>query len=220
MKTLWKILTLSALLWFPIQADVKHFQTLDKAVETFIKAVEDHDKTVLEELFAEHYWVIVNEKKLDRNDAKYFLDKYNEANALVTHDDKEIYISVGKSGWTFPIPLSEDKNGWHFNLGVGMENMITREIGRNEIAVIEALHAGVDLQTLKASPLADIYLFLEPIDETLEIVALPKEYQKTAIMSFVRTKEGKVLEADLKEKVYRFDKQFKIIHQDYINTTH
>ena len=98
-----------------------------------------------------------------------------------------------------------------------MENIKTREIGRNEIAVIEALHAGVDLQTLKTSPLANIYLFLQPIEDKLEVVALPKNYNKSAIMSFVRTKDGKVLEADLKEKVYLFDEQFKVVHKDYIS---
>ena len=48
---------------------------------------------------------------------------------------------------------------------------------------------------------------------------MPKNYDKSAIMSFVRTKEGKVLEADLKEKVYHFDEQFKVVHKDYISHT-
>ena len=215
MKTVWKILTLSTLLWLPIKAEVKHFTNIEEAVNTFIKAVEESDKKQLEALFTSQYKVIVDEKDLQREDAKVFLERFKDAHALVTHDDKEIYIGVGKLGWTFPIPLLEDKNGWYFDINIGMENMKTRQIGRNELAVIEALHAGVDLQTLKTSPLTKSYLFLQPIEDTLEVVALPKEYKKSAIMSFVRTKEGKVLEADLKEKVYRFDAQFKVVHKDY-----
>jgi len=217
MKTVWKILTLCTLLWQPIQAEVKHFTTIEEAVNTFIKAVEDNDKKRLEELFTSQLKMIINEKGLQREDAKVFLKKFKDAHALVTHDDKEIYIGVGKLGWTFPIPLLEDNQGWYFDINIGMENIKTREIGRNEIAVIEALHAGVDLQTLKTSPLANIYLFLQPIEDKLEVVALPKNYNKSAIMSFVRTKDGKVLEADLKEKVYLFDEQFKVVHKDYIS---
>ena len=215
--TVWKILTLSALLWLPLQAEVKHFTSIDEAVNTLIKAIEESDKKLLEALFTSEYKTIVDEKDIDREDAKVFLAKFKESHALVTHDDKEIYIGVGKLGWTFPIPLFENKNGWYFDIKIGLENIKTRAIGRNEIAVIEALHAGVDLQTLKTSPLAMIYLFLEPREDTLEVVALPKNYKNSAIMSFVRTKEGKVLEADLKEKVYHFDAQFKVVHQDYIN---
>jgi len=218
MKTVFKILTLSSLLWLPLHAEVKHFTTIDEAVNTFIKAVEEGDKALLEALFTEKYKVIVDEKDIDREDAKAFLAKFKESHALVTRDDKEIYIGVGTSGWTFPIPLYESTEGWHFDINVGIENIKTRAIGRNELALIEALHAGVDYQSLKSSSLSDIYLFLLPIDESLDIVALPKEYKKNAIMSFIRTKEGKVLEADLQEKVYQFSEAFKVVHQDYTDS--
>ncbi len=218
MKTLWKVITLSTLLLVSVEAGVTHFKTINEAVDTFIKAMENKDKATYEKLFTKKYKIIVNERDLDREDVKVFLQKYKESHALVTEDDKEIYIAVGKLGWTFPIPLYKDTDGWYFDINVGIENMKTRAIGRNELAVIEALQAGVELEALRRSPLADIYLFLQPIDDTLEIVALPKDYKKNAIMSFVRTKKGKVLEADLKEKVYRFDEQFKVVHQNYMNS--
>jgi len=218
MKTLWKVITLTTLLFVSAEAEVKHFKTIDEAVDTFIMAMENKDKATYEALFTKKYNLIVKEKDLDREDARYFLQKFKESHALVTQDDKEIYIGVGKLGWTFPIPLYEDKQGWYFDINVGIENMKTRVIGRNELALIEALQAGVDYQSLKTSPLSDIYLFLQPIDALLDIVALPKEYKKTAIMSFVRTKEGKVLEADLKEMVYSFNEQFKVVHQDYTHS--
>lgn len=220
MKTLWKVFTLSTLLFVSAEAEikVKHFTTINEAVDTFIKAVENNDKATYEALFTKKYKIIVKERDFDREDAKVFLEKYKESHGLITHDDKEIYISVGKLGWTFPIPLYASKKGWYFDINIGIDNMITREIGRNELAVIEALQSGVELDTLRESPLADIYLFLQPIDASLDVVALPKSYKKNAIMSFVRTKEGKVLETDLKEKVYRFNEQFKVVHQDFMHS--
>jgi len=216
MKTLFKILILNILIWAPLQAEVKHFETLDAAVKTFIKALEQGDKNMLEALLTKAYQDIVDEKELTKKDVQMFLEKFKASHSLLTHDDREIYIGVGEGGWTFPIPLVESKNGWYYDFNIGLENIKTRVIGRNELSVIEALQAGIEFEILKESTLAESYLFLKPLDLSLDIVALPKAYGKSAIMSFARTKEGKVLEADLAGNVFHFSEAFKVVQPDYL----
>ncbi len=56
------------------------------------------------------------------------------------------HLVVGDSGWQLPIPVIKTASGWQFDIKEGAEEILTREIGRNELAAIEALHAYVVAQ--------------------------------------------------------------------------
>lgn len=57
-----------------------------------------------------------------------------------------LVIELGREGWPLAIPLSRSGDGWVFDLAAGQEELISRQIGRNEIAVIEALRGYVAIQ--------------------------------------------------------------------------
>jgi hypothetical protein len=56
------------------------------------------------------------------------------------------HLVVGDNDWQLPIPVIKTANGWQFDIKEASEEILTREIGRNELAAIEALHAYVDAQ--------------------------------------------------------------------------
>ena len=197
----------------PLSADVKHFERVQLAVDCFIEALKTKDSTVLEDLFSQEYKNILHLKKVERNDVEYFLQKYQESHKFLSFDGKSAYLEIGTRGWTFPIPLVYDKQGWYFDLATGIDNMITRKIGRNELAMIDALQSKTSLEALQKSDLAEVYSFSKE-DEL--IVAIPKVYKKTAVMSFVLNKEGQVLEADLAEEKFVFDARFKPVQEKYL----
>jgi hypothetical protein len=59
-------------------------------------------------------------------------------------DAKELI--VGSEDWPFPIPLVKDANGWRFDTAAGKEEVLSRRIGRNELAVIDICRAYVAAQ--------------------------------------------------------------------------
>jgi hypothetical protein len=55
-------------------------------------------------------------------------------------------LQVGNDGWPLPIPMVRNGNAWRFDPGRGVQAMIDRRIGRNELDTIEVLRAIADAQ--------------------------------------------------------------------------
>lgn len=75
-----------------------------------------------------------------------FVQAYDEAHTLVPEGDTMVMLQVGKDEWPFPIPLVKDSTGWRFDTEVGKEELLNRNIGRNELDVIQVCLAYVDAQ--------------------------------------------------------------------------
>lgn len=60
-------------------------------------------------------------------------------------------VLMGRDAWPMPIPLVREAGGWHFDAKAGLEEMIDRRIGKNELAAIQILQAYVEAQRLYAS---------------------------------------------------------------------
>jgi hypothetical protein len=78
------------------------------------------------------------------------LKEFNEAAAASTAIDDgpngAKIVSVGKNGWTFPLPLIKTDAGWRFDVAKGKEEMTNRRVGYNELSAIEACKAYVAAQ--------------------------------------------------------------------------
>ncbi|MEX2745367.1 DUF2950 family protein [Rhizobium mongolense] len=65
--------------------------------------------------------------------------------------DRQI-VQVGEVLWPLPFPLSQDKDGkWAFDTEVGLQEIVNRRIGANELATIETMHDYVTAQREYAS---------------------------------------------------------------------
>ena len=56
------------------------------------------------------------------------------------------WLVVGDDDWPFPFPLVKDGDGWRFDTTNGVEEILNRRIGENELAAIQASLAYVDAQ--------------------------------------------------------------------------
>jgi hypothetical protein len=54
-------------------------------------------------------------------------------------------LIIGNDDWPFPIPLI-NKAGWQFDSGAGLDEILRRRVGRNELATIQVAHAYVQAQ--------------------------------------------------------------------------
>ena len=59
-------------------------------------------------------------------------------------------LIVGHEAWPFPVPLVRDGSRWRFDTAAGKEEVLTRRIGRNELAVIRVCRTYVATQRLYA----------------------------------------------------------------------
>lgn len=206
------------MLWMSVltaYAEVRHFQHVDDAVQVFTRALEARDKSTLDQLFTPEEVSLLPIKAIGDDDIDYFLDMYAKSHRLASFDGKAVYLEVGEGGWTFPVPLVKDSIGWSFDLQTGKENITIRQIGRNEMALIEALQDSPDLESLQASLLAEVYTFIQ--DSQGDLIALPKAYGERAIKSFILKKDGLLLESDLGGDDVVDYERFKAVDERYLH---
>jgi hypothetical protein len=82
---------------------------------------------------------------------KAAIDKFNEAYGVMHRwrkmPDGTQVLLIGADNFPFPIPLKKSDGGqWFFDTAAGKEEILTRRIGRNELAVIEVCWAMADAQ--------------------------------------------------------------------------
>jgi hypothetical protein len=82
----------------------------------------------------------------DKNRRDQFVRKYREMSRLVEEPDGTIRLYVGAENWPMPVPLVKKDNAWYFDTAAGKEEILFRQIGRNEIAAIRVLQELVDAQ--------------------------------------------------------------------------
>ncbi|PYQ66126.1 MAG: hypothetical protein DMF53_04050 [Acidobacteria bacterium] len=61
-------------------------------------------------------------------------------------DRDRLILAVGNDPWPLPIPLVKAGSGWAFDTAAGIEEVINRRIGRNELSAIQTRLAVGDAQ--------------------------------------------------------------------------
>jgi hypothetical protein len=81
----------------------------------------------------------------DENVRRRFVSAYAEKHELVEGEDGMV-IQTGKDDWPFPVPLVDTDKGWRFDTAAGVEEVLDRRIGANELSTIQTSLAYVDAQ--------------------------------------------------------------------------
>ena len=68
------------------------------------------------------------------------------ATALLPEADGAMTLTIGRQAFPFPVPIVREDEGWHFDSAAGLEEILDRRIGENELAAIETLRAYVRAQ--------------------------------------------------------------------------
>jgi hypothetical protein len=125
----------------------RRFATLEQAVQALIAATRSGDPQALIDVLGPEARPLVSsgDPVGDRNRFRRFVTAYDEAHRLQGGDGK-VVLYVGSDDFPFPIPLIPDGPSWRWDDLAGREEMVSRQIGRNELEVIEVCLAYVDAQ--------------------------------------------------------------------------
>jgi hypothetical protein len=126
----------------------KTFASPAQACEALFRAAQAGDVAALVKIFGPEGKEIVSSGDAveDKNNGDQFVRKYQEMNRLVEEPDGSIKLYVGAENWPMPVPLVKKGNEWHFDTAVGKEEILFRQIGRNEMAAIRVLYELVDAE--------------------------------------------------------------------------
>jgi len=124
------------------------FSSPEEGVQALIDAAKNNDTASLLQILGPEAQAFINtgDPVSDRASRARFVESYEEAHTLVQSGDTQVILQVGKDIWPFPIPLVKDTPSWRFDSKVGKEEILNRNIGRNELDVIQVCLAYVDAQ--------------------------------------------------------------------------
>jgi len=80
------------------------------------------------------------DKNQDKLDRECFVQHYQEMHRMVREDDGKVILYIGAENWPFPIPLLEKDGVWRFDPDAGMQEVLYRRIGENELTAIATCH--------------------------------------------------------------------------------
>lgn len=131
----------------------KSFTSPDEAVTALISAVRANDKQELLAILGSGGMELISsgDEVADKAGREKFLKAYNEMNKLEKASANKIILHLGKDDWSLPIPVVEKSKKWFFDTKAAKEEILNRRIGRNELRVMDVLHAYVDAQHEYAS---------------------------------------------------------------------
>ncbi len=134
----------------PSQPTQKAFATPKEAVEALIQATENFDAPALKEILGPDGEDLVSSEDpvQDKNNAIAFAARAREKNdvAIDPKNSKRAIISVGSEDWPLPIPLVNKAGKWIFDTKVGLQEVLFRRIGSNELDAIQICRGYVEAQ--------------------------------------------------------------------------
>jgi hypothetical protein len=75
-----------------------------------------------------------------------FVVKYQEMHRFVTEPNGTVTLVIGADNWPLPIPLVNKNGSWFFDTAAGKDQILSRRIGRNELAAMDACRQLVEAQ--------------------------------------------------------------------------
>ncbi|BBV90314.1 hypothetical protein STW0522ENT66_07410 [Enterobacter roggenkampii] len=139
---------LSGMVLFMLSASAiaqQSFSTPDQATDALASAISEHNERAMSNLLGENWRDFLPPEGVDPDAVDRFLRDWKVRHNTVV-EGATAHLVVGDNDWQLPIPVIKTTAGWQFDIKEGAEEILTREIGRNELAAIEALHAYVDAQ--------------------------------------------------------------------------
>ena len=131
----------------------KTFSSPEEAVKDLVSAVRANDTKATLAILGPGSGELIysGDVQADRAGREKFLKAYDQKNFLHQETGDKWILSVGEDSWPMPIPIVKKGSKWLFDTRKGKLEILNRRIGRNELRLMDVLHAYVDAQHEYAS---------------------------------------------------------------------
>jgi hypothetical protein len=133
------------------------FATPEAAVDALVTAARSDDAKALLSVIGEDaaQQLSSGDDVADATARERFVDEYDEAHELVEAGDAKYLLEVGNDAWELPFPIVKTGDKWTFDVDEGIDEIVYRRIGRNEIGAMETCRGIVEAQRMYASESRD-----------------------------------------------------------------
>jgi len=129
-------------------AEQKTFATADAAVDALVAALEKDELDTLLDIFGREYEeeLIGGDPIASREARKQASERAQEMHKLRDDGKDRKVLYIGPEAWPVPIPLVKEGKNWRFDTAAGIEEVVNRRIGENELNAIAICMAYIDGQ--------------------------------------------------------------------------
>jgi hypothetical protein len=118
------------------------FSSPDDALQALVSGATAKDRSALGKVFGSDYDKLLSGDQVeDEKDLTDFSTAVQESAKLLKDSDSQYTVLVGKDNWPTPIPLAQKNGKWFFDTKAGLEEVLNRRIGENELSAIETCRA-------------------------------------------------------------------------------
>ena len=130
----------------------RRFSTPEEAVSALQRATSAADTNALRAVLGPGSEDLENSDRIQAmTELKTFSSALAETNRLARLSDTRVILELGHDFWPFPVPIVKKDGGWFFDTDAGKDELLSRRVGGNELAVLPTLRAYVDAQRQYAS---------------------------------------------------------------------
>ena len=131
-----------------VAAAQQAFKTPDEAASALVKAAKAGDMKALVTVLGPDGEDIVSsgDEVADQATRKKFVAAYEAKHKIDMEGDNKAIMVIGSEDFPLPIPIVRKDGMWRFDTAAGLDEILFRRIGKNELDAIQASLAYVDAQ--------------------------------------------------------------------------
>jgi hypothetical protein len=132
----------------PAGTEAQRYPTPDDAAKALLDAARSGNPNQVATLFGSRGAELFSsgDEVADKNNRETFAAMAQEKMSVEKTGEDRVAVHVGKTDWSFPIPLVKDGDGWRFDAEQGREEIINRRIGRNELSALGVINGYLEAQ--------------------------------------------------------------------------
>ncbi len=120
------------------------FATPEAAMQALANAAKNADQAAMTAILGpDREKLMSGDPVEDANALKRFAANIEKSATLEKVSDTKVTLLVGEEHWPSPIPIVKDGKSWHFDTAAGMEEILNRRVGQNELSAIATCRAYV-----------------------------------------------------------------------------
>jgi hypothetical protein len=123
-------------------AGEESFSSPEQASRALFLAVKGNDEPALTHILGAEKGLVSSEDEVqDQREREQFVHKYQQMHRLARQADGAVLLYIGAENWPFPVPLVSSEGAWHFDATAGLQEVLLRRIGQDELEAIQVCHA-------------------------------------------------------------------------------